>query len=323
MHKIHTILRLKGPYTEFKQHDFTGNNDSKNSLFRRLDVAESSAYQILASEDFNQSDRTFHNRPGAKETRGQPKLIADQDIHQMEAILHDSDIETRSMTWETLGYEAGLDVSWRKIQRAMGTLDYHKCIACSKAWVNQKLGQKRKYWAETMLQRYPEPDDWKRVRFSDETHFSLGPQGRLMVIRRPGERYCADCIQTNPPQKETDKEKVHAWAAVGYDFKSPLTVYNIATNTNGKMTQKDHIQQILEPIVLPWIERGDNFVLEEDGDSGHGPPKVTGNIVVDWKKKHGLEHYFNCPGSPDLAPIEDAWQPMKPHVRHYTHLGAR
>ena len=40
------------------------------------------------------------------------------------------------------------------------------------------------------------------------------------------------------------------------------------------MTQKDYIQQILEPIVLPWIERGDQFVLEEDGDSGHGPSQA-------------------------------------------------
>ena len=85
------------------------------------------------------------------------------------------------------------------------------------------------------------------------------------------------------------------------------------------MTQKDYIKQILEPIVQPWIDRGDDFVLEEDRDSGHGPPRSKGNIVKDQKEQHRLEHYFNCPGSPDLAPIEDAWQPTKQHVRHYTH----
>jgi hypothetical protein len=108
----------------------------------------------------------------------------------MEEILHNSDIETRSMTWETLGYEAGLDVSVDTIKRAMGSLQYHKCIACRKGWVSSDLGKRRKVWASTMLDRYPELEDWKRVRFSDEVHFSLGPQGRLIVIRRPGERYC-------------------------------------------------------------------------------------------------------------------------------------
>jgi hypothetical protein len=71
--------------------------------------------------------------------------------------------------------------------------------------------------------------------------------------------------------------------------------------------------------VKPWIDAGHDFVLEEDGDSGHGPLRAKGNIVVDWKEKHGLKHYFNCPGSPDLAPIEDAWQPTKQYVRHYGH----
>jgi hypothetical protein len=31
------------------------------------------------------------------------------------------------------------------------------------------------------------------------------------------------------------------------------------------MTQKDYINQILKPVVQPWIDRGDDFVLEEDG----------------------------------------------------------
>ena len=69
------------------------------------------------------------------------------------------------------------------MRRAMGSLDYHKCVACRKAWVSDKLGQLRKNWVATMLKRYLDPDDWKYVRLSDEFYFSLGPQGRLMIIR--------------------------------------------------------------------------------------------------------------------------------------------
>ena len=78
-----------------------------------------------------------------------------------------------------------------------------------------------------------------------------------------------------------------------------------------------YIDSILEPIVKPWIETGQNFVLEEDGDSGHGPGKS--NIVKTWKETHGLEYYFNCPASPDLSPIENCWQPPKQHIRKYPH----
>ena len=206
-----------------------------------------------------------------------------------------------------------------QIQRAMGSLDYHKCIACCKGWVSDKLGQLRKNQAATMLKRYPDPDDWKHIRFSNKVHFCLGPQGWLMIIRRPGERYCLCCIQSVPKQQATDMKRIHAQAAIGYNFKSPLVFYDIPTNSNGKMTQKAYIEQILEPVVKPWIDAGHDFVLKEDGDGGHGPPRAKGNIIVDWKEKHGLKHYFNCPGSPDLAPIEDAWQPDKQYVRRYSH----
>jgi hypothetical protein len=48
------------------------------------------------------------------------------------------------MTWETLGYEAGLeDVSEHTIKRAMGRLDYRKCVACRKAWVSRKLASEQ------------------------------------------------------------------------------------------------------------------------------------------------------------------------------------
>jgi len=44
------------------------------------------------------------------------------------------------------------------------------------------------------------------------------------------------------------------------------------------MNHKTYKDQILEPIVLPWLERGDDFVLKEDGDSSHGY-STTSNLV--------------------------------------------
>jgi len=155
----------------------------------------------------------------------------------MDKILQAGDVQDRAMTWDTLAYEAGLEnVSARTVKNTMGSLDYHKCVACQKAYVSPHLAERRKAWAKTMLERYPNPEDWKHVRFSDEVHFSLGPQGRLMIIRRPGERHCPDCTQTEPPQKEADKKRVHAWGSIGWDFKSSLKFYEIPSNKNGKMT---------------------------------------------------------------------------------------
>ena len=77
---------------------------------------------------------------------------------------------------------------------------------------------------------------------SDEVHVGIGPQGKLMVIRRPGERYCHDCIQEAREPDESKKKKLHYWAAVGYD----LERYEIPSNKNGKMTLAVYRDGILE-----------------------------------------------------------------------------
>ena len=63
-------------------------------------------------------------------------------------------------------------------------------------------------------------------------------------------------------------------------------------------------------------------MLEEDRDSGHGIAKINTpatKIVKGWKQANGLESYFNCSGSPDLALIENCWQPMKQYIRKFPH----
>ena len=80
---------------------------------------------------------------------------------------------------------------------------------------------------------------------------------------------------------------------------------------------------ILDGPVAQWLARGDEFVLEEDGDSGHGGGNSTKrNIVKAWKKEHGLKHYFNTPGSPDLSPIENCWRAVKQYIKANFRLGS-
>lgn len=71
------------------------------------------------------------------------------------------------------------------------------------------------------------------------------------------------------------------------------------------MSHKVYIDSVLNPVVKPWlidVKRGriDPFVLEEDGDSGHGGGK-TRNPVRIWKENNELKSYFNCPSSPKQA----------------------
>lgn len=199
----------------------------------------------------------------------------------------------------------------------MGTMDSHKFIACRRGWVNQKTAKDRMDWASVTLERYPQPEDWCRVRFGDEVHSSYGPQDKLDIIRKPGIRYCQDYIQEHNEPAEKDKKWYHYWAAVGHNFKSEIYFYEVLDNMNGQMSQQIYIDQILEPIVMPWIQAHQYFVLEEDGNSGHGPGKSS--ILRTWKGKNGLESQLNCHNSPDLAPIENCWQPVKQTLCKYPH----
>ena len=149
-----------------------------------------------------------------------------------------------------------------------------------------------------MLQHYPNPDDWN-TWFSDEVHLGYDPSQTTYVIRKPGQRYYPDCICHNPPDKDKSTKCEHAWAAVGWNPKSDL-IFHEAKSPNGKMSHEVHVNQILEPVIKPWFERGHGFVLEEDGDSGHGgnqhawkgadapPPKTkqraAENLVQCWKR---------------------------------------
>ena len=104
---------------------------------------------------------------------------------------------------------------------------------------------------------------------------------------------------------------------MGWNFKSQLIFYEVPSNSNGKMSQRVYIDFILEPVIKSWMEEGHEFVLEEDGDSGHGSGKD--NIVRRWKEANRLRYYFNCPHSPDLSPIQNYWQVPKQTVGRQPH----
>ena len=84
------------------------------------------------------------------------------------------------------------------------------------------------------------------------------------------------------------------------------------------MSQKVYIESILEPYTKAWIDRGDQFELEEDCDSGHGPAH-NGNKVRKYKEKIGLQYYFNGPKSPDLRVAESCFQPLKQSLSNSGH----
>jgi len=253
-------------------------------------------YDAVSAE----SNRRLNNRLGLEENpRGRPQIIGPEKKREIKPLLKDEGFDASTMTWGQLGSEVQVEADGRTVRRAMHSAGIYTCIACRKELVDAKTAEKRVERARMMLEKYPDWQDWKKVRFSDEVHFGWSDEGRVWIKRPLGERNCPEHIHHPREPRDKDRKRFHCWAAVGWNFKSDIYFYNVPTNTNGKMTQAVYIDQILEKAVKPWLEAGHDFVLEEDGDSGHGPgPK---NPVQAWKEKHGLKHYFNVSGSPRLS----------------------
>jgi hypothetical protein len=82
-----------------------------------------------------------------------------------------------------------------------------------------------------------------------------------------------------------------------------------------------YIKSILNIEVVNWPQEP-RWVLEEDSDSGYGNQSKE-NDVLKWKRDHGMEKgsktkcswLTNCPQSPDLTLIEEAWSYPKGFVK--------
>ena len=289
----------------------------KNSVFKHFGLSRSQGYNALHLAASKRKD------PEWEERRGRPSKVPEADQRKMEKILWDPRYEDVYLNWAGLAAEAGVPmaVNTRTLHRTMGTLGYRRCLGCGRSWVSQATREKRAAYARRMLDTYPQPMDWRVVRFSCEMHFGLGLDGKIRVLPKPGEKYCEGCEGTEEAQWSRDVKRIHAWVAVGYGFKSELVVYDPATgpSTSGVLTMPDYKTKILDKAVKGWISShpagANGFVLEEDTENfAHGALSKE-NLPNTWKKAQNLRYYFNCLDSPDLSPLDSMlWPPHKKWV---------
>ena len=156
-HHYNTLekARFKQAISEFEHNRPTSSTRCKADIFRRFNIPKPSAYRLLAES----SDRRTSHQEEHEETRGRPSKVTPQQLQKCEHIVTSFGYQGRSLTWEQLAFEADINVSSRTIRRAMGTMDYRRCIACRKAWVSPQLAEKRKTFAALILEKYPYKKD--------------------------------------------------------------------------------------------------------------------------------------------------------------------
>ncbi len=287
-------------------------------IFAQFGVKNRTGYRYL-----HESART--GQGGVKQRGRKPKLSG-SNVVAADSLLEDSSLgmEAKGMQWHALTWELDLPVAPITLRRTLNkALNYGKYDADIKEALSERTKHDRYVWANNALAIRPTIEHWKNVRFSDEMHAKFGPEGRLKIIRKREKAMRGRFDNIQHQHKPTDNQaigKVHVWAAIGWDFKSPMIYYEVK-NPQGSITHKAYIEQILEVEVIKWIQRGDVFVLEQDGASRHGggPKARKNNPVAVWLRNHHVDSYFNCHDSPDFAPIETCWQPPKSFQRKRPH----
>lgn len=224
---------------------------------------------------------------------GRPKLSTSRDDRALQRICLQNRRFTSSQLKREWEQASGVTSSARTVRRRLDDVGLFGRVARKKPLLTERHRQLRLTWAKERKDWGME--DWYKVVWSDESKFNLfGSDGRVYIRRRVGEDYLPECVQSTV---KFGGGSVMVWGCITCDGVGPMT------KVDGRMNAKDYIG-LLEKTLVPFMaSMGPEYSFQHDNAPCHRAKSVTSWLV----SKNIKQLDFWPPQSPDLNPIEHAW----------------
>ncbi|GFU05205.1 transposable element Tcb1 transposase [Trichonephila clavipes] len=136
--------------------------------------------------------------------------------------------------------------------------------------------------------------EWNEAVFTDESRICLQHHdGQIRVWRHRGERMLNSCVM----HRHTGPEPgIMVWGGIGYHSRTSLV------RIFGTLNSQRYISEVLEPVVLPYLQGLATAIFEQDDARLH-----LARIVQRFFVNHQIELLPWPSHSPDLLPIENKW----------------